>query len=108
MVPGIGFAAFMLMAVLEGVVGRQVFYSYRGLFAAVLGVVAGFAIWFITKAIEDKPGRIFIDKATGQEIKVGANAGSFFFVPTRYWAFIVVGLGLLAGVAMISGWNGQI
>ena len=107
-VPGIWFAALMLSAVIQGAVGSGTYLAYRGLIAAVVAVVCGFAIWFIAKAIESRPGRIFIDKATGREIKVGANAGSFFFVPTRYWAFITVGLGLVAGVALISGWNGRL
>ena len=106
-VPGLIFAAFVLEVMLEGVVGRQIFHTYRGLDAAVVGVTAGLAIWFIARAIENRPGRIFIDKASGREIKVGANAGSLFFIPTRYWAFITAGLGLAAGVALISGWNGR-
>jgi hypothetical protein len=62
---------------------------------AVTGLVAAAGIWFTTRAIEARPGRVLIDKATGREFKVGANAGSLFFIPTRYWAFIAPGLALI-------------
>jgi len=62
---------------------------------AVAGLVAGVGIWFTARAIEARPGRVLVDKATGREFKVGANAGSLFFIPTRYWAFVALGLGLI-------------
>jgi len=73
----------------------------QALLPLLTGLVAGGAIWFAAKALEARPDRIFIDKATGREIKVGANAGSFFFIPTRYWAFIALGLGALLAVTQL-------
>jgi len=64
----------------------------------VTGVVAATGIWFTARAIEARPGRVLVDKATGREFKVGANAGSLFFIPTRYWTFIVAGLALILAV----------
>ena len=63
------------------------------------GVIAGAIIWIVAAKLEARPGRVFIDKATGREINVGASAGSCFFIPTRYWAYISVGLGAVAAIA---------
>ena len=65
---------------------------------AVTGLVASVGIWFVARAIEKRPGRIMIDKATGKEFKIGVSAGSLFFIPTRYWAFIAAGLALVLAV----------
>lgn len=68
-------------------------------------VAAGLAIWFAARALEARPGRVLVDKQTGREVKFGASAGSFFFIPTRYWAFLSVGLGLVVGLAIANHWN---
>jgi hypothetical protein len=59
---------------------------------------AGVALWFYTRKIEDRPPRILIDKATRQEITVRRSAGSFFFIPTRYWPYILPGLAVAGSI----------
>lgn len=72
-------------------------------FGITLGeIAAGFAVFFIARYIESRPGREFIDAATNERIHVGKSAGSFFFIPTRFWAFILPALGLAFAVV---GWN---
>ena len=41
-----------------------------------------------------RPRRVF-DPDTGRDVFVTRNAGSLFFIPTRYWAFIALGLAVL-------------
>ena len=65
------------------------------------GALAGGAIYFTARWQESKPGREFIDAKTNEHFTVRPSAGSFFFVPTRYWAFIVPLLGFILGGAMI-------
>jgi hypothetical protein len=93
----IAFVAFALaVAVVEqahigpGAISGLVFVAASGLGA--LG------IWLIAHRIESEPGRVFIEKQTGREIVVRRSAGSLFFIPTRYWSFIVVGIGVVAAI----------
>ena len=66
------------------------------------GGIAGAALFFIARSIESKPGRVLIDAVTNQRIVFKKSAGSFFFIPTRYWAFITPGLALLLAVAALT------
>jgi len=65
---------------------------------AICGVIAGFGVWLFAARFEQQPGRVFIDKATGREITVRRTAGSLFFIPTKYWAFIGAALCILVGL----------
>ncbi len=67
--------------------------------AAAGGVIGGLAIWFLAKALEGGTPRVLVDKATGQEVTVKGDAGSLFFIPTKYWAFITV----VGGLALAYG-----
>lgn len=60
------------------------------------GLLAGLGSFLLARQIEKGEGRAFIDEATQQRIVVRKHAGSLFFIPTRYWAYIgpVVGIGL--------------
>jgi len=95
----VGFAASAFLRGLAG--GAAPAGTAQALLPLLTGVIAGGAIWFAARAIEARRGRVFIDKATGREIKVGANAGSFFFIPTRIWAFIALGLGVVLAVTQL-------
>lgn len=68
----------------------------------IAGLLAGLGSFLLARQIESKPGRAFIDEATQQRIEVRPSAGSLFFIPTRYWAYIgpVVGIGL--GILMMT------
>jgi len=66
----------------------------------ITGAIAGGGLFLLTRVIESKPGRVFIDEQTGQRIEVGNSAGSFFFIPTRLWTFIVPVLSLVLAGAM--------
>jgi hypothetical protein len=60
------------------------------LFGEVIGsLLAGAALFFIARKIESQPQRVLVDQATNQRVVIKRNAGSFFFVPTRYWSFIL-------------------
>ncbi len=72
-----------------------------GIGMLVTGALAGGAIYLTARWQESKPGREFIDAKTNEHFTVRPSAGSFFFVPTRHWAFIVPLLGFILGGAMI-------
>lgn len=73
---------------------------YLGIVYSVAELLAGVAIWYFARRIESRPGRVLIDNATGREFTLRRSAGTLFFVPTRYWAFIVPGLSLLVFAAV--------
>ena len=56
--------------------------------------LAALSIWAIAHHIESEPGRVFIEQATGRQVVFKRSAGSLFFIPTRYWSYIVVGAGV--------------
>ncbi|HYD29042.1 hypothetical protein [Brevundimonas sp.] len=66
------------------------------------GLVAGLGSFLLARQIEKGEGRAFIDEATQQRIVVRKHAGSLFFVPTRYWAYIAPVLGIGLAVLMMT------
>ena len=66
------------------------------------GLVAGLGSFLFARQIEKGEGRAFIDEATQQRIVVRKHAGSLFFVPTRYWAYVAPVLGIGLAVLMMT------
>jgi hypothetical protein len=60
--------------------------------------LAALAVWALVHKIESQPGQVFIEKQTGREIMVKRSAGALFFIPTRYWPYIIVAFGVLVAV----------
>jgi hypothetical protein len=72
--------------------------SVVGLIYVAFSALAALGIWLLVNHLEGGEGQVFIEKSTGREIEVKGDAGSLFFVPTRYWAYIVVAAGVFAAV----------
>jgi hypothetical protein len=54
-------------------------------------------------ALRRKRGRILIDQATGQEVRLGGGNHSLFFVPMHWWGPVLAVLGVaLIGVDLLS------
>lgn len=66
------------------------------------GLLAASGIHFFARWRESGEARVFIDEASGQRIEVRPSAGSLFFIPTRYWTWIVLALSALFAVTMFS------
>ncbi len=104
LVPLFTVAAFIAGVVLAGVLKAQFGFpehveSAIGL--GLAGLLAGGGLLLVATRIESKPGRVLIDAATNRQFTVKPSAGSFFFVPTRYWAYIVGLVGLVAAAAQV-------
>lgn len=69
----------------------------------VAGLLAGVAIFFTARALDAREGRVLLDEKTGQRVLLKPSAGSFFFIPTRFWAFIAPAVGVLFGAVMAMG-----
>lgn len=65
------------------------------------GLVAGLGSFFLARKIESGEARAFIDEQTGQRIVVRKSAGSLFFIPTRYWAYVAPVVGIALGALMM-------
>lgn len=104
LVPIFSFVAFILAVVLSVTLGNYgVPEQWTGplAFAVMTPLTAGL-IWYIAVRVGGRPKRILVDEATGREVTLRADAGSFMFIPTRFWAFIVLCLGLLLGYATME------
>lgn len=100
-----GYGILVLVAAFAAVMAGAIIVDTAKLHPPIIGVVytamiglAGIAIWFFTQRIESEPAQLFIEKATGREIAVRRSAGSLFFIPTRYWAFILPGLAVVGDI----------
>jgi hypothetical protein len=104
-----------IVVVLIGAIGLLVGVSAGSTFAAWLphgpaqslgvmvgGLLASSGIYFFAKWRESGEGRVFIDEASGQRIEVRPSAGSLFFIPTRYWTWIVLALSALFAFTMFN------
>lgn len=102
LVPVFVVAAFFVAAGVQAIIPGDSAAEKLSAFP-ITGIVAGAACWLFQQRMEKRPKRVFIDEATGQKIAVGADAGSFFFIPTRFWAFILPGLSLVLLAAGMTG-----
>jgi hypothetical protein len=90
-------AAFMVGALLIQLTGLKP--PFAGAILTAMGGLAGVGIFLFAQRIESRPGRILVDKATGREVELKHDAGSLFFVPTRYWAYIVPAMFAIVWIA---------
>ncbi len=95
---------FLVGAVIGLPVGAMFSDSGASAAATVItaGLVAGLASFLFARKIEGGEGRAFIDEATGQRIVVKRSAGSLFFIPTRYWAYVAPVLAIVIGVLLMA------
>lgn len=82
----------------ERVFADDEYYQEHGWPKLVAFVAAAVPIWLLSNYLGRRPGRVVIDKATGQELTLG-NAHDLFFVPLRYWPAILVLAGLAFAIA---------
>lgn len=98
-------AIFFLFGCLVGLPVGALFPTDPDVSAAatliVGGLIAGLCSFFFARKIEGGEGRAFIDEATQQRIVVKKSAGSLFFIPTRYWAYVAPVLAIALAVVMM-------
>ncbi len=68
----------------------------------ICGVAASLAVTLIAKWRESRPARTLIDEATGERFEFGANAGDLFFIPVRFWSWILLALTALLTIVMFD------
>ena len=76
-------------------------YGPAGSVAFLLGgMVAALCIHLLARWRDRGGQRTLVDEATGERIEVRRSAGSLFFIPTRFWTWIV--LVLFVAVAVLQ------
>lgn len=55
--------------------------------------LAGAACWFMGRYLHSRPGRVLVDKVTGEEV-IQRPTHSLFFIKLEYWAPILFVVGL--------------
>jgi hypothetical protein len=56
--------------------------------------IAAALVYAVSLWLNRAPGRVMIDKATGEEVVLKKNH-SLFFIRVRYWPYILLGLGVV-------------
>jgi hypothetical protein len=54
------------------------------------GALSAAMIYFFAAWREGAPARMFVDEVSGERMEVRASAGSLFFIPMRWWAWIIL------------------
>ncbi len=67
-----------------------------------ISALAGLFIWFTAKALSRGPQRRLVDEATGQRFVVKRDASSLFFIPMRFWAYIIGVPGVLVSLLLFA------
>ena len=95
LVPVIVFVVSLLTQVTsQAVTGQDQIYKEQSWLFATSTLVSGIIVWFLGKYFDEKKGRVVIDKETGQEMLL-RSSDSLFFVPLRFWAFILPVIGIV-------------
>lgn len=69
------------------------YYQANGWPKLLALVISAALVWLMAKGLDRRPGRVVIDKATGQEVTL-RSSHDLFFVPLRVWPAILVVLGI--------------
>lgn len=94
LVPVIVLVSFGLLAALSpSDMSNTPQYIYT-IIGTIIFLVDAAIIWYIAKKLDEKPGRVVIDKKTGREF-VLKGKHTFFFIPLKYWPYVIVGMNVV-------------
>ncbi|MCR5761849.1 MAG: hypothetical protein K6G00_00525 [Treponema sp.] len=64
-------------------------------------IISGLICWFLGRYLNSRPGKIVIDKETGEGFEL-RKTHSFFFIPLQYWGVIYSILAIIAFIWKIK------
>ena len=64
------------------------------LIVAIAALASAPLVYLLGRRLDRRPGRTMVDKATGQEV-VLRDSHTLFFVPMKYWAWLLAIVGLV-------------
>jgi hypothetical protein len=100
----VGLVAIGVLALLNVAIDAALgtgFYAAHIWPKLVSWVLAGALSWPLARWLEARPGRMVVDKASGRELMLKPRH-SLFFVPVRYWPFILAGIGILVSAGQLA------
>jgi hypothetical protein len=74
--------------------GNPHYYQAHSWPKGVAFLLAALAVYFLGCYLSNRPGRVVIDKVTGQEL-VLRRSHALFFIPMEYWGYILAVIGLV-------------
>jgi hypothetical protein len=91
--PFIAFIPFIaIQVIVDSIFGKPFYKNHMSM--QIIAVLASSAlVWFSGRQLNSAPGRVMIDKASGQEV-VLKSSHTLFFVKMEYWAVLIAILGL--------------
>src|SRR5437773_1687891 len=66
-------------------------------FLSLFMLIAGGALWFLGRALNNRPGRTLIDKESGQEVVV-RRSHTFFWVKMEYWGILIAAYAVVSAI----------
>ena len=108
---GICVILFAVIGVLLGVFVGETLMSMAGLTygpAQTIGLAVGGVTASVSTSLfsdwRERSGeiRMFVDESTGRAFEVRESAGSLFFIPTRYWPWVLLAVFAFFAYSMYS------
>jgi len=87
-------ASLAMEFVTEALAGNNRFYQVHAWPLALALVISGVIIWKVGTYFHAKGAQVVIDKATGQELRLGREH-RFFFVPMHYWGPVLIAVAVV-------------
>ena len=92
------FFVIVMQLLVDGVTGDSEYYKNHSSLLLLSMVFAATTIWMIGSRLEKTPGRIMVDKDSGQEFELKAKH-DLFWIPFKWWAIPLVLIGAVFGAA---------
>lgn len=86
-------AALLTNIVTSAVFSENNYFANHAWAQAISLWIAGTACWFLGRYLHSKPGRVLVDKATGQEVTI-MPIHNLMFIKMEYWGPIFFAIGL--------------
>lgn len=89
-----GFSMIGIQSVVDSIFGTD--YWKNNVWPLSLSlIISGIICCVLGQYLNNRPGKIVIDKETGEEIEL-RKTHSFFFIPLQYWGFIWCAAAIIA------------
>ncbi|HEX2851941.1 MAG TPA: hypothetical protein VHO24_01795 [Opitutaceae bacterium] len=95
LVPLIVAVVFISTLSLVDLAANNTDYSKWHYWPKALGaILAAAAVWFLGRYLNGRPGKVVIEKETGQEITL-RSVHDVFFLKFEYWAFVLIAFAVI-------------
>ena len=94
LVPALTFSSLVFAELTTEIIfANENFYQENAWPMAAGFLLAGLVVQVAAKVIKDPEPRMMVVEKTGERVLSGSPRHTFFFIPMKYWAFILPALG---------------